>query len=82
MTLCLCLASKGITSTHMTVRSLGKNQNREGTHQMNIPKREALQLMTNLPFSLLRTHHNTPFKTYQDTYMAKREKINAFWTGG
>jgi len=65
----------------MTVRSLGKNQNRKGTHQMKIPKGDSLQLMTNLLFSLLHIHPNAPLKTYQDIYMAEREKRWACWRG-
>jgi len=33
---------------------------------MNKPEGDSLQLMTNLPFSLLHIHLNTPRKTYQD----------------
>ena len=38
---CLCLSSKYTTSASMTARLQSKNQNREGSHQMNTPKRDS-----------------------------------------
>ena len=64
---------------HMTVRPLSKNQNGESEYQMNLSKGDWLQLMTNLPFSLLHNHHNMPLKTDHDTNMAEREKKSRFW---
>ena len=66
---------------HMTVRSLSKNEDKRSKQRMSIPKGEVLVLMTNLPFSLFHIQHNTPLKTYQDIYMAEREKKSACWRG-
>jgi len=63
---------------HMTIRSLGKNQKERNKWRMHTPKREGLELMTNLPFSLLRIQHNAPLKTYHDIYTAEREKRSAY----
>ena len=65
----------------MTACSLCKNKNERNKWRMSRSKGEVLVLMTNLPFSLLHTQHNTPLKAYQDIYMAERERISACWTG-
>jgi len=65
----------------MTVCSLSKNKSERSKQRMNAPKREGLELMTNLPISLLHIHHNTPLNTIQDVYMAKRERKSVCWMG-